>query len=94
VGTRDAGREQMGRSRYKIVDPKLPHFLTCTVLYWIPIFTRQATVDIVLQSLQSLMKEGMNLYAYVILENHLHMVAQSDVLGRDIGRFKSFPAKI
>jgi putative transposase len=83
----------MGRSRYKIVDPKLPHFLTCTVLHWIPIFTRQATVDIVLQSLQYLMKDGLNIFAYVILENHLHLIAQSEDLSRDIARFKSFTAK-
>ncbi len=83
----------MGRSRYRIIEPTLPHFLTCTVLHWIPIFTRQSTTDILLQSLQFLMKEGMNLYAYVILENHLHLVAQSDDLGRDIARFKSFTAK-
>jgi putative transposase len=83
----------MGRSRYKIVDPKLPHFLTCTVLHWIPIFTRQSTVDIVLESLRFLMKDGLNIYAYVILENHLHLVAQSEDLSRDIARFKSFTAK-
>ncbi len=83
----------MGRSRYKIVDSKLPHFLTCTVLHWIPIFTRQTTVDIVFQSLQHLMKESLNVYAYVILENHLHLVVQSEALSQDIARFKSFTAK-
>jgi len=40
----------MGRDRYKIMDSKLPHFLTCTVLHWIPVFTRPAMVDIVLDS--------------------------------------------
>ena len=83
----------MGRSRYKIVDPKLPHFVTCTVLHWIPVFTRPDTVDIVLESLRYLMKDGLKVYAYVILENHLHLVAQSEDLGRDIARFKSFTAK-
>ena len=83
----------MGRSRYKIVDPKLPHFVTCTVLHWIPVFTRPDTVDIVLESLRYLMKDGLKVYAYVILENHLHLVAQSEDLGRDIARFKSFSAK-
>jgi len=83
----------VGRSRYNIVDPKLPHFLTCTVLHWIPIFTRPATVDILLQSLRFLMDDGLNVYAYVILENHLHMIAQSEDLTRDVARFKSFTAK-
>jgi len=83
----------MGRSRYKIVDPKLPHFITCTVLHWIPIFTRQETVNILLDSLKFLMKDSLKIYAYVILENHLHLVAQSEDLGHDIARFKSFTAK-
>ncbi len=29
----------MGRSRYKIVDPASPHFMTCTVFEWLPVFT-------------------------------------------------------
>ncbi|RWS45734.1 transposase, partial [Arcobacter venerupis] len=28
----------MGRSRYKIYEPTYPHFITCTILHWIPIF--------------------------------------------------------
>ena len=83
----------MGRSRYKITDPKLPHFVTCTVLHWIPVFTRPATVDIVLDSLRYLMSEGVTVYAYVILENHLHLVVQSEQLDVDMARFKSFTAK-
>jgi len=83
----------MGRSRYKIVDPALPHFVTCTVLHWIPVFTRPATVEILLESLHFLMKDGLQVYAYVILENHLHLVAQSDDLNRDMARFKSYTSK-
>ena len=83
----------MGRSRYRIVDPALPHFVTCTVLHWIPVFTRPATVEIVLESLRFLMNDGLKVYAYVVLENHLHMVAQSNDLSRDIARFKSYTSK-
>ncbi|NOX09759.1 MAG: transposase [Gammaproteobacteria bacterium] len=83
----------MGRSRYKIVNPELPHFVTCTVLHWIPVFTRPATVDIILDSLRYLMKEGLKIYAYVILENHLHLVVQSEQLDRDLARFKSYTSR-
>ena len=83
----------MGRSRYKIVDPTLPHFVTCTVLHWIPVFTRPATIDIILDSLRHLTKEGLKVYAYVILENHLHLVVQSEQLDRDMSRFKSYTAR-
>jgi len=82
----------MGRSRYKITDVTQPHFITCTVLHWIPVFTRPETVQIVLDSLCYLQGEGLNIYAYVILENHLHFIAQSSQLDKDISRFKSYTA--
>ncbi|MGE4501906.1 MAG: hypothetical protein AB7D03_03445 [Thiomicrospira sp.] len=83
----------MGRSRYQVVDKCLPHFVTCTVLHWIPVFTRTETVEIVLDSLRFLQSEGLKVFGYVILENHLHMVVQSDDLARDMARFKQFTAK-
>ena len=36
----------MGRSRYSITEPDKPHFMTCTVLEWLPIFTRTESVQI------------------------------------------------
>ncbi len=83
----------MGRSRYTITQPEQPHFITVTVLHWIPAFTRPDTVEILLDSLRHLMKEGLKVYAYVILENHMHLVLQSQQLDRDIARFKSCTAK-
>jgi len=83
----------MGRSRYKIINQTSPHFITCTVLHWIPVFTRPVTVNILLESLKYLMQDGVNIYAYVILENHLHLVVQSEQLGKDVARFKSYTAK-
>ena len=83
----------MGRDRYKIVQQDAPHFITLTVLHWIPVFTRPATVEIILDSLHFLMKEGLKVYAYVILENHLHLVVQSKQLSKDVARLKSYTAK-
>ena len=67
--------------------------MTCTVLQWIPVFTRPETVNILLDSFRFLMNEGFVLYAYVILENHLHLVARSEQLDKDMARFKSYTAK-
>ena len=83
----------MGRSRYRFIHPEQSHFMTITVLHWISVFTRPATVDILMDSLRYLIKDGLKVYAYVILENHLHLVVQSIQLDRDIARFKSFTAK-
>jgi len=38
-------------------------------------------------------EENLKLYAYVILENHLHIIAQSDDIGKSMRHFKSFTAK-
>jgi len=84
----------MGRSRYKIYEPTHPHFVTCTILNWLPIFTRKESVDILIQSLKHLQKEeNLKLYAYVFLENHIHLIVQSDDIGRSMRHFKSFTAK-
>lgn len=83
----------MGRSRYKITSPESPHFITLTVLHWIPVFTRPETVNILLDSLRFFASQGMKIYAYVVLENHCHFVLQSNKLDRDIARFKSYTAK-
>ena len=83
----------MGRSRYRFVDVTQAHFMTCTVLHWVPVFTRTETVEILLDSLRHLSTEGLKIYAYVILENHMHIIAQSADLRHDVGRFKSYTAK-
>ncbi len=47
----------MGRSRYKIYEPTYPYFATCTILNWIPIFTREETVHISKEILGLLQKQ-------------------------------------
>ena len=83
----------MGRSRYKIINPEMPHFVTLTVLHWIPVFTRPETVNILLESLKFLSKDGLKVFAYVVLENHCHLILQSPALDRDIARYKSYTAR-
>jgi len=83
----------MGRSRYKIYEPTHPHFVTCTILHWLPIFTRKESVQIIIDSLKFLQeKDNLKLYAYVILENHLHMVVQSNDLPKTMESFKKYTA--
>lgn len=83
----------MARSRYVILDPAQPHFLTCTVLEWLPVFTRPDAAQILLDSWAHQREhDGLRLYGYVILENHLHFVAQAPRLDRCVASFKSFTA--
>ena len=73
----------MGRSRYSITDPDKPHFMTCTVLEWLPVFTRTETVQILLDCwCYQRESAGLRLYGYVVLENHLHFIAQAQDLNK------------
>ena len=84
----------MGRSRYAIRETQAPHFLTCTIINWIPLFTRPQTVDIILNALQYRQQHnGWKVYGYVILENHLHLVVQADDLLAELPLFKSYTAR-
>jgi putative transposase len=84
----------MTRSRYRALTPGVPHFLTCTVVGWQPIFTRPAVVEIVFDSWRFLGREGrLEIHGYVILENHLHLVASAADLAKEIGDFKSYTAR-
>ena len=84
----------MTRSRYKVFETEYPYFLTCTVVGWLPVFTRPATVQVVLDSWRYLQEhDRLRVYGYVILENHLHLIAASDELSKEIGDFKSYTAR-
>ena len=84
----------MGRSQYKIYDPQYPHFLTMTVVDWLPIFSNRDIADIILGSMKYLQEEKkVTLYAYVMMENHIHCVVQCDELSAAIQSFKSYTAR-
>ena len=51
------------------------YFITSTVIDWIDIFTRPAYKNIVVESLQYCQKnKGLEIYAWVLMTNHLHMI--------------------
>jgi putative transposase len=84
----------MTRSHFRFGESRQPHFLTSTVVAWLPVFTRPAAVEIVLDSWRFLQRTGrITLLGYVILENHLHWIAAAEDLSKEVGNFKSFTAK-
>ena len=84
----------MPRSRYIIYEDHPPHFLTCTVVNWLPIFGDPSIAQIILDSWTFLQdRNRLEIYAYVIMENHLHLIASSDHLSKEIGDFRSFTAR-
>ncbi|WP_242021811.1 transposase [Microcoleus sp. FACHB-831] len=67
----------MGRSRYHVLGNQ-PHFLTCTSVNWIPLFSKVELAQIILDSLSFLQRQQrLELYAYVIMENHIHLLASA-----------------
>jgi putative transposase len=74
------------------------HFLTLTVVDWIDVFTRLNHKMEIVNSLKYCQKEkGLEIYAWVLMSNHLHLIASaanekentlSDIL-RDFKKFTS-----
>ena len=68
--------------------------MTSTIVEWIPLFGFPSLTQIVLDSLSFMQeKERLTLYAYVIMENHLHVVASAEDLSKEFGDFKSYTAR-
>ena len=71
-------------------------FVTLTVAGWVDVFTRPVYVEELVKNLKHCQEnEGLELYAYVIMSSHLHLIAaraQGD-LTELLGRFKSVTAK-
>lgn len=72
------------------------HFITCTVVDGIAIFTRKDYCEIVMESLAFCQREkGLIVHAFVIMSNHIHLIMsskegvnQSDIL-RDFKQYTS-----
>jgi REP-associated tyrosine transposase len=84
----------MSRTRYRIFDTNHPHFLTGTIVGWLPVFAFPEAVEIVFDSWRWLQRErGLEIYGYVILENHFHLIAAAPDLANAIKSFKMFSAR-
>jgi putative transposase len=68
----------MSDSGYKIKNQYGLHFLTFTTVGWVDIFTRKETKQIIIDSLKYCIEhKGLILYGYVIMTNHIHLIAKS-----------------
>jgi len=60
------------------------YFTTLTVTNWIDVFTRRLYNDLIIENLAWCQQnKKLNIYAYVIMTNHIHLVA--NVTGRFLG---------
>lgn len=83
--------------RYKILDQEGIHFLTFTIVEWIDLFTRQVYADLFLEGLKYCQAhKSLNVYAYVIMSSHIHLIVQAPEngnLSKIIQSLKSYTAK-
>ena len=81
---------------YKIYDQGALYYLTFQIVNWIDLFTRKVYKDIVIDSLKFCQKnKGLEIYAYVIMSNHMHLLIRSEkeIRSDTIRDFKSYTAK-
>ena len=84
------------RSRYKISDSHEDalYFTTSSIVEWIPVFTCNDHFEIIMRSLNFYCKEKrIKLYAYVIMENHLHLIVSGSQLSEVMKSFKSYTSR-
>jgi REP element-mobilizing transposase RayT len=61
---------------------------------WVPVFTRRPYFDLVLKTLHYCREnKGLKLFAWVLLDNHMHLLAASEQLPKTMQEFKSFTAR-
>ncbi|MEX0721110.1 MAG: transposase [Balneolaceae bacterium] len=83
----------MGRSRYKIHEEHYPYFITSSIVDYLPLFTFPEVADVILEVLTFLQDEReVKLYAYVIMENHIHFIVEGGDLKKKLRLSKSFAA--
>jgi putative transposase len=72
------------------------YFVTLTVTDWIDVFTRRLYNDFIIETLTwTQQHKKLNIYAYVIMTNHIHMIANvtDGSLGDVLGSFKTYTSK-
>ena len=64
--------------KYKVRNPEGLYFITSTVIDWVDLFTRSIYKHIVIDALEYCIKnKGLIIHAYVIMPNHIHLIASA-----------------
>ena len=82
------------RTRYKAIENHAIYFTTSTIVEWIPVFTSNKYSDIIINSLSYCRQnKGLKVFAYVIMDNHIHLLVSGYNLSVIIKDFKSYSAR-
>lgn len=86
----------MPSEQYFIRNENEVYFITSTIVEWVDVFTRPVYKQIIVDSLQYCQEsKGLDVYAWVLMSNHLHAIVSaregyqlSDIL-RDFKKYTS-----
>ena len=82
--------------RFRVYDGSYPHFITSSIVYWIPVFSRDDYFQILADSLAYCVEhKGLAVHGYVIMPNHFHLIcSQADgAISAVIRDMKSFTSR-
>ena len=74
--------------KYKFNNPQGIYFVTCTVVYWIDLFTRKEYNHIIIDTLRYYQKKrDLHIHAFCIMPSHLHFIISSKDSNESLGGF-------
>jgi REP element-mobilizing transposase RayT len=87
----------MKEAGFQIRDQNAIHFITCSVVEWVDVFTRREYAEILIDSLNFCQQnKGLRIHAWCIMSNHIHLIISgnstiglSDLI-RDFKKFSSY----
>lgn len=82
------------KSRYRAFEDGAVYFVTSSIVDWIPVFTSDQYYGILIEALSYRKKSNeMNLYAYVFMNSHFHLILSVEILSKFLKEFKSYTAR-
>jgi len=81
---------------YQIHKQDGAYFITCTTVGWVDLFIRDRYKQLIADSLNHCVEKlGLNIYCYVIMPSHLHLIvsAKNSDLSDVIGSFKKYTSR-
>jgi REP element-mobilizing transposase RayT len=82
------------RSRYGIRESEAAHFVTATIVEWLPVLSSDGCCQVIVRSLLHCREhKALKIHAWVILDNHFHAILSGPDLAKTIRDLKRFTAR-
>jgi REP element-mobilizing transposase RayT len=82
---------------YQIIEQDKLYFVTLQVVDWVDVFSRECYRKIIVENLcYCINHKGLEIYAWVIMSNHVHLLVKSEKgeLSNTLRDFKSYTSKV